>query len=754
MTRLKYLLPFVIFFTLQFVPHQYVMGAVAVEQTALQDTGPVAQTPGEPLSIQRLTGPVVMDGRVNEEAWVAIPPLPVTTYEPVAGLTPSEETEFRVAYDDDYIYFSMRGWDSDPDGIRINSLYRDRLSGDDVFHILLDSWNDYESAIGFTITPSGAKRDGLVSGDGQGGMNADFMTYWDVETHVDDLGWQAEVRIPFSSLGYQDDNGRVVMGLYLQRGISRKNERITFPEVQDNIAMAYFRPSLAQRISFEGIYSRRPLHITPYVAGGVGRDYQLNSSQTAYEPLNSRDLEAGVDIKYGLGNNLNLDLTINTDFAQVEADDQQVNLTRFDLFFPEKRQFFQERSGIFSFETGTDTRLFHSRRIGLTDTGDQVRILGGGRVTGRIGDWDVGVLNMQTDRYGSIPAENFGVVRFRREVFNPGSWAGVMAASRLDMEGGWNFSYGADGLIRLGGEDFLSLSVAHSLDEEDMGNRFLSGSSMQMIWERRSRQGLNWLTRLSRTGDSYNPGTGFVPRRDYMQASQDLEYGWMPGVGSALQIFTIGINGEGFWRESNGQLESAEAGASLRAVTPLGDSFDASVSGHFEEVPFGFTLLNRTNIPAGEYRFMRVSAGYQMGAGRLFRTRIQGDSGTFYGGWRHTITVSPTWNLSRHLELEASWLYNMVDVPGSDGWFDVHLARVRVRTALDTRLSSNAFVQLNSAARVVTANVRIRYNIRDGNDIWFVYNEGFNTERDRLNPRLPLSDVRTVMIKYTHTFHR
>jgi hypothetical protein len=466
--------------------------------------------------ITRIQQPPVIDGFVDEPVWDTIDPLPLVSYEPVAGLAPSEATEIRIGYDDNYIYASMRGYDSNPGGIRVNSLYRDRLSGDDVFHILLDTYNDNESAIGFTITPSGAKRDALISNDGEGprALNADYSTYWDVATQVDDRGWFAEVRIPFSSLGFQDINGRVDMGLYVQRGISRKNERITFPEVPANIARAYFKPSLAQKIVFDDIKSSRPLHITPYLLGGLEQNQRLNESETSYVKNEDYTYEAGFDIKYGLSNNLTMDLTVNTDFAQVEADDQQVNLTRFNLFFPEKRQFFQERSSVFEFVTGENGRLFNSRSIGLSETGQPVRILAGGRLTGRIGDWDIGVLNMQTDQYENTQAENFGVLRLRREIINPYSYAGGMFTSRIDAGGNYNIGIGLDGNIRLQENEYASFIWAKSTDDAMNNASLLSTSEIKLNVENRSREGFSYLSTVGLSGENYNPRMGFITRRN------------------------------------------------------------------------------------------------------------------------------------------------------------------------------------------------------------------------------------------------
>ncbi|MEX2345455.1 MAG: DUF5916 domain-containing protein [Balneolaceae bacterium] len=707
----------------------------------------------ERLVIPRLNEAIVFDGRVEDPVWDTIEPLPVVSYEPKAGLSSSEPTEIRIAHDDNYIYASIRAFDSNPSDIRINSLYRGRLSGDDLFHILLDTYNDNESAIVFTVTPGGVKWDANISSDGEQ-TNSDFETYWDVETHVDKRGWFAEVRIPFSSIGFQSEDGRVEMGLLVQRMISRKNERVIFPEVPGNISQAYFRSSLAHKVVFEGINSNRPLHFKPYLTGGIGHENLLNEAQNGYSRNSTRDLDAGFDVKYGISNNLNLDLTVNTDFAQIEADDQQVNLTRFNLFSPEKRQFFQERSGVFEFNTGGSGRLFHSRRIGLTSEGNQVRILGGGRLTGRIGSWDVGLINMQTDKLVDKPAENFGVVRLRRGILNSYSYTGAMATSRIDVEdGSYNIGYGLDGSIRLADDDYLTWVWAQTIEEETRDLSALATSRLRVHYERRLREGLTWETTLSRSGEAYNPGVGFIDRLDYLRLGHAFEYGWMPGETSPLSWHSLQMSGAVWWRTTTGEIEAIDYGPSWNATTNRGDQVNAGITWYYEDNPIEFSLLGRTTIPVGEYKFIRGVAGYQMGSGRQFRTQIELDIGSFYNGWRYTIDFSPTWNISKHLELAGSWFYNLVNVPFEEDWFSAHIGQLRVRTALNTHLSTNALIQFNTSANIVLTNVRIRYYFEDGHDFWIVFNEGMNTNRDRLDLVLPRSDSRTILFKYSYTFH-
>ena len=709
----------------------------------------------EPLQIPYISGEIVIDGRVDEATWDEIEPLPLVAYTPIAGLPPSERTEIRFAYDDNYLYASMRAWDSDPSGIRANTLYRDRFSGDDNFHILLDTFNDNESGMVFVVTPGGSKRDQLVSNDGEGSgaINTDFITYWDAAAHIDDQGWYAEVRIPFTSLNFQDEDGKVTMGLYVQRGITRKNERVSFPAVPEEITRAYFRPSLAHKIVFENIYSQQSLHFTPYITSGFEQQNLINDSETGFTKHNNRKLESGFDLRYGITNNIILDLTLNTDFAQVEADEVQADLTRFNLFFPEKRQFFLERSGVYEFNTGDSGRLFHSRRIGLTDEGESVRILGGGRLYGRLGLWDIGLLNMQTDGFGELSGVNYGVVRLRREVINPYSYAGTMFTSRISPDGSTNLAFGVDGSLRLRDNDYLVWTWAQTIEENLNSQSFWSDSRMRINWERRTRRGFSWQSSLSRTGVAYNPGVGFVPRLDYFRVGQTINYGWMPGGNSPLHWHSIQIDGAIYQRTTDQQIETMEFGASWNVDTKSGDQLYTGFAWHYENVSADFSLLDRTMIPSGEYNFFRTNASYQRGFGRLFRPRIEADIGSFYDGWRMMLDLSPRWNVYKHLELEASWLYNLVDIPSEPDRFASHIGQFRVRTALNTQLSTNAFVQFNSSANIITTNIRFRYNFRDGNDFWIVLNEGTNINRYRSDPILPRTDTRVVMVKYTHTFH-
>ncbi len=725
---------------------------------------PLAGQGQKPIELPRIGGPVTLDGLSFEPAWNDVEPWIPSQFEPNNGAPPTEKTEFLVAYDDDHLYLALRGYDTDRSGIRANTLYRDALSGDDHFEILIDSFNDNETGFLFTTNPAGHRKDSAISNDASGGgiagggwINGSFNTYWDVETTINDEGWFAEMRIPFSSLRFQEESdGTVTMGIALQRKVARKTERLVFPPVRPIASWAFLKPSLAQKITLRGIHPQRPVYVTPYMLGArEGRAVTTDNGDWTNETSYGQDI--GLDVKYVVSKNLAVDLTVNTDFAQAEADDQQVNLTRFSLFFPEKRQFFQERSGLFDFRTGGLSRLFHSRRIGLSDTGEPVPLYGGARMVGRVGVWDVGILDMQSAETDNTPSENFGVVRLRRQLFNPYSYGGAMVTSRIGTDGSYNIAYGLDAVVRIMGDDYLTLQWAQTADHEQIdADQYEPFSSARFTAEmtRRRREGFGYDFVVAWAGADYDPGLGFTQRNDFTLLDEDVSYSWLMGPESPLIWHTIGFETAAFVRNTDGTIESAEGGPSWAFGMKSGAGGEIAVTWQYEDLLSDFGLPSGAFVPAGSYHFGNVSATYHLSHTRLASVTPLVSAGTFYDGWRATVQLRPTLRVSKHLELTGSYQFDHIAFPDRDQSFDVHLARLRIQTALNTQFSTNAFIQYNSTIDAFTSNIRFRYNFREGNDLWLVLNHGMNTDRDRdyLSPRLPITDNSTLLVKYTHTF--
>ena len=714
--------------------------------------------------LPRITEEIHLDGKLDEPVWKRIAPLPLTMNSPTFGGTPTERTEIRIAYDDNYLYASGAFYDSDPSGVRANNLIRDGVNfSDDRFALILDTFNDNENALGFLVNPAGARADFTVYNDGESNrgppLNFSWNTFWDAAVTRTDEGWFVEVRIPFTSLRFQDHDGRVIMGLIAWRAIARKNEVLTFPAIPTKFRWGTYKPSIAQDVVLEGVYSRKPIYISPYVLGGIEQTPELNANETAYTIQQKLTRNVGLDVKYGLTSNLTMDLTLNTDFAQVEADDERVNLTRFSLFFPEKRPFFQERAAVFDFNTGQQSRVFYSRRIGLGPGGELIPIYGGIRLIGRIGRWDMGFLNMQTAPYDAadLPSENFGVLRFRRQVLNSNSYVGTILTSRISTRGNINLVYGFDGIFKVKGDDYFSINWAQSLDSDSLQALTLPRQNtgrLRIAWDKRTDRGLFYRARLGWSGDEYNPGVGFVRRVNFTRLLGQIGYGWYPGKESLLFKHSLGVQASGFIRNSDQQLETGEVGLEWRAGPKIGGFFRFQTKLNYESILDTFYLSSDAFIPAGTYQFWDNSFFFLSPFGYLVRFRLNGDFGYFYDGTRYSFSVSPTWSVSQHLELSSDFQYNAVDLPKRDQKFRATIVRLRVKYNLNTRFFMSTFAQWNSFGERITLNFRLRYNPKDGNDLYLVYNENLEYGNENEMPPPPLSQNRTILIKYTHTFQR
>ena len=710
----------------------------------------------EPYVLSRIEAPVQLDGVSNEPAWAGIEPLPVVQHAPMFGYPPKERTEILVAYDDTYLYVAGRLFMRDPAGVQSTSKKRDFMGGNsDWFGVILDTFNDKENAVGFFTTPAGLRLDVTVFNDAQGDepVNVSWNTFWDVETVVNSDGWFAEIRIPFSSLRFQEVDGQIVMGLIAWRWIAVSSEQIIFPAIPNKWGMwSAWKPSQAGEISLKGIRSRRPLYVVPYVLGGYEYLNELNDDETAYERSEEPAFEVGLDVKYGLTDNLTVDMTLNTDFAQVEADDQQVNLTRFSLFFPEKRLFFQERSSNFDFQLGGSQNLFYSRRIGIHD--DQpVRILGGARIVGRVGPWDVGLMNMQTARTEEVVSENFGVLRLRRRVINPYTYVGGIATSRIGVDGQYNVTYGLDGIFRLYGDDYLKVHWAQCFDDSAKNEPFsLTPTRMSVNWERRTLEGFAYDLGYSRMGDDFEPGIGFLERDDVTRIGNRILYGWVPGEASPLLRHDVFL--QGFWvqRNSDKKTESAEIGPGWEFTTKSSSFGKIEAKMYYEDLTDTLEFSDDVHVPVGQYRFYGLKGFFHSPMGHTVYAMINVDAGSFYDGWRVTTNIMPTWSLSSDLELSGFYEYNRVSFSKRHQELTAHIARLRATWMLNITTSFSAFIQYNSAIDAVITNVRFRYNPREGNDLYVVYDEGFNANRYREDLVAPVTSNRTLLVKYSYTF--
>jgi hypothetical protein len=709
------------------------------------------------LKITPLTCEIDFDGMPVDQVWQSLQKLELTQHFPVFGSNPSEKNDVRIGYDRHYLWIGAILYYSDISKLVSTSKKRDEVSDNsDSFGIILDTFSDNENALAFFTMPSGLKIDFTVSNDasggGQGSTNYTWNSYWDVKTARDDRAWYVEMRIPFSSLRFQSKGSITHMGIIVNRRISHSNEIDTYPLIDTKYGdNARLKPSLASKIYFENIEPHNPVYISPYLLAGFTLNNDLNAEGTAFAKDENWEYNGGVDVKYNLNNNLTMDLTANTDFAQVEADDQQVNLTRYSLFFPEKRLFFQERSGIFSFNLGGQQELFYSRNIGIYQ-GEPVRILGGARLVGRVGKWDVGVLNMNTARHNGNPAENFGVARLRKQVFNQNSYIGAIFSSRAGFDGNHNVSYGIDGIVRLFGDDYLDIKFAQSTQSgQNMQVASLNPSFLSLAWERRSDKGFGYEIKYAWFGKDFNPGTGFMFNREIQQFKSDLQYGIFPGESSPVFWRRFSLDFAYVSRLEDGALENMEIAPQFIMQWKSGFNLFASLNFLKEGVANDFPLSENVVVPAGDYFFVNFFGDFSTPSNKKISATLGYEIGEFFDGNQLSAELETDFNVSSSLQISGSYKYDKVKFESRNQIFTNNLARLKLTYMLNTHLSVSSYVQLNESDSRIITNLRLRYNPSDGNDFYLVFNDLRDTRDSTGGIRIPSYLTRTVMVKYTHT---
>ena len=720
----------------------------------------------EAVKIKRIAAPVVFDGSPNESAWEGLDLFPLTMHRPNFGNQPSEKSEVLIGYDDEFLWLGARLYMQDASKIFAVTKKRDEmLFGYDAFGIVLDTYNDNENGLAFFTTPTGSRTDFTISNDAAGGgggpgffsaMNASWNTFWDVRTTRDDKGWYVEMRIPFSSLKFKPENDMATMGLIISRNISANNETDTYPSIDPKYGfMATNKPSLAQTIEIERARPSKPVYVSPYIIGGFSRDWMLNDAETQYVKEDNPDYNAGIDVKYNINSNLTLDLTANTDFAQVEADDQQVNLTRYSLFFPEKRMFFQERSSLFDFSLGGHSdNLFYSRNIGIADQ-TPIRIYGGARLVGRIGKWDMGFMDMQTERHEETPGENFGVLRMRRQVINPNSYIGGIFTSRLGMNGYQNFAYGLDGIFRLFGDDYLNVKWAQTYDDTiNSKMTSLDPSFILVNWERRSEKGFAYSLNYTYSGQKFSPGVGFVMRGGVQGFNGQLLYGWLPGEKSKLFNYNINVRAERYSRLEDGKIESMRISPGFEINTKKDIHAELSFEYQQEGVLDDFPLSDSIWIKTGEYSFTGFEGNFGTSDSRMISIRGEMNGGQFYDGHKISFRAETNFNFSSSFKLSPGYEFNAIRFPErpTNNSLNIHSLNVKALFMFSTKLSASLLLQYVNTEDEFIGNFRLRYNPCEGNDFYLVYNDFRGIVNRNEIPAPPPFFNRTIMAKYTHTF--
>lgn len=703
------------------------------------------------LPLPRLTGTIQLDGRSDDAAWLAITPLPMTQYLPSFRAPSVERTEVRIGYDANAIYVMVDAWELHPGGVRASSMVRDDDAPGDFINVLLDTFGDRQNAVNFSTTPGGQRNDWTVSNDAQNvaSLSPAWNGVWDVVVRRGAGGWHAEYRIPFTTLRFNTVNGRAEFGLHVNRLTAHANERVTFPAVEPTSQLALWKPSRMQRISVEGINAARSLRVMPYVVAGIdGR----RSPDPATSPWSRDDrAEIGGDLKTALSPNVTLDLTANTDFAEAEVDDQRVNLTRFPLFYPERRGFFVERAGTFQVRTSETDLLFNSRRVGLTPAGEPVRLLGGARVVGQIAGWDIGLFDAQMDHTDTRARENLGVLRLKRGLINRGSWAGLMVTSRLTSDSS-QAAVGADGELYLGGDDYLLLAAATLVGDAGAGadEGVLPRGAARLLVERRRNRGLWYRAGVATTGARYTPALGYVERSDAIRPL--LEVGYGKAISSRGHQLRGSASSAAAWRNAAGTFEQANHAVAVTLEQPSGATWTLSLNQQEDELALPFNPVPGTTVAAGRHaaRFAQLALTPPNGPRAVAGVSLR--AGEFYDGTLYSLTLTPEWRASAHLRLSGELQVDRLEFAGRDERVWSELVRLRALISATPRLSLSTVLQANTTGDLATANLRLRYNVREGHDLWVVYGHHENLDRDRAQPRLPGTARANLLLKYTRSF--
>lgn len=726
------------------------LGSLLIFYLVISGKDVQAQSAKDVINATKIDQAILIDGLINEPVWETIAPLEVKQKVPNSGASPTQRTEIRLAYDDQYLYLSGRMYDSEPHKINSNSKKRDDFTENTEWcGLLIDSFNDRENALGFYVTPTGSRLDMALSNDAQGpsAFNLSWNTFWKGASTIDSTGWFAEIQIPFSSLPFEVIDGEVTMGITTWRYLARNDETDIYPTIKISDGSS-FRPSLTQKFVFREVETRKPVWFTPYVLLGRINSFQPRTEEE-YPSEKKYKTEIGGDVKIAFGSNTSLDLTINTDFAQVEVDDQQVNLTRLNLFFPEKRLFFQERSSLFEFNFGTYDKAFHSRRIGIID-GQQTRIFGGARAYGRYGTFESGFLNMQTGPLADLDSENFTVFRARKRVFNENSTLGMIVTNRTNLGNKYNTLYGLDGTIKYHKSNFVSVRWAQTFNDDQENNLFnLNQTKYFLEFTKRSQDGFTYTVNYGRSGKNYNPGIGFEHRRDFKQLNHTFNYNFFPNKESKISQHGPYFSGGLTWGNSHGQLESRNSSIGYNFLTKLGWTYDIKIQLDQERLFQPLNLPGDLEIQTNNYHFTSAFGSIISNSANRLAYSAGVGFGEFYNGTKTEFRIAPFINITKDFIAEGSYTVNRLLF--NDQTTHVQLSQLKLLYTFSTKLTLNSFIQHHSVNQMITGSIRFRYNPKEGTDFFCVVNGDLNQNRMRNDLFLPVSNQTTIFLKYSHT---
>ena len=729
----------------------------------------------EPYKPYRITDDIVLDGKLDEQVWQLTPSEDAFMQQsPQAGAAATEKTIYRIVYNDDYLYVGITCFDTEPDNLTRLALNRDyALGDDDGTGLIIDTYRDKTTGLGFLANTLDARWDATFSQDGTS-SNDSYNTYWDAVTAIQPYGYSTEYRIPFSSLRFETKS-EVIMGIRISRMIKRKNELITSPPCDPSTQGAWSNLSFAREVVFTNLVSRTPFYISPYAIANFNRFNILNADSTAYvaqtefmQRKNFDDIEIvdkiisniGIDAKYGITKNLTLDLTLNTDFAQAEVDDRIINLSKYEVNLPEKRSFFLESANNLSFGFPSGNTLFISRKIGR-ENGLIVPIIGGARLTGKANGWQMGALNMQTLGIADegISPHNFTVLRTRKDIDSLGSFVGGIITNKIntDTSNTSNQSVGLDFVKRFNQQFTVEGGVASTLINLQ-ANDFIDASYLHLGVFKSAVTGFTYNSTLDFLGKEIRPDMGFIDDNNYGNSRTQLTYRVRLPESSKLQYMYLISTNNYRWRFDTHKRETHAIDLWPGVQFKNGMEINFSLFEYkIDSLPFDWELDENNAIAAGTYTNWNNSLEIYSPSQSALRLALIGVYGGFYSGQKLTLMPNINYYINAHLNFSLYYEFNNINfdtylTDTVSTQFVSNLIRWNVTYNFTTKVSLRFYVQYDDLSDLVSANLRFRYNPKEGTDLFIVYNQGTNTDVTRLDPHLPVVDNQAVTVKFIKTF--
>ena len=694
------------------------------------------------MNAYELAAAPLIDGDVlGDGAWSAVSP---TTgfwqIQPDDGQPATQRTDVYVGFTDTSFYVGVVAYDDNPDTIIVTDSRRDSdLDNTDAFLFIIDGLLDRQNGFVFGTNAAGIEYDGQVTSEGSGsafgggGFNRNWDGTWIVQSKIGDFGWSAEFEIPFRTLRFGSAD-RQDWGINFQRNIRRNNEVVFWVPLERNHDL--YRVSDAGTLRGVVPPTLRNLKVTPYVLGKARRGGELNGTET--------DGDFGLDVKYSVTPSLTLDLTYNTDFAQVEVDEQQINLDRFNLFFPEKRPFFLENAGLFSVGTSKQVEMFFSRKIGISDDGDVLPVEGGARLSGKIDErTNIGLLHMATDAVAGIaPGHRFTVARISRELPNR-SAIGAIATNR-DGDGSnddYNRAYAMDGRWGIGDNITLEAWLAKTetpglTGKDDAFN--VEGNYSSAKWAANLR--------YTEVGENFNPEIGFLSRTDYRNVSAFLMRVIRPDDLWGLLELRPHISYTGFWKFDDFQ-ETGFLHIDNHWVYRTGMEFHTGVNFTKSGVIDRFEIVDGVWIEPGTYDHTEVQLVFFTDGSKPFSFGLRTVIGGRFGGERVSISPSLGYRIGETFRSELSINYNDFDLPVPNGEFTANLARLRLSYSFTPKIQLQALLQYNDNDGTLDTNLRFSWLRSASSGLYLVYNEA-----DEGDAGLSQPSGREFILKYSYIF--